>query len=157
MTFQKALRRGLVGIPIGVFIAYAITIVLSLFWGNGWYSPVVPALTELMGSQIEAVALQFGLSCVMGFAFAFASCIWEIETWSLTRQTLCHFLAISLGSLPIAGVLHWADNVPGGLPGYFGFFAAGYAVIWLILTASTRRKVREVNQKLNEERDRPKP
>ena len=34
MTFQKALRRGLVGIPIGVFIAYAITIVLSLFWGG---------------------------------------------------------------------------------------------------------------------------
>lgn len=150
MTFKKALRRGLVGIPIGVFISYAITIVLSLFWGEGWYAPVVPAVTAVVGTEIGAVTLQFGLSCLMGFAFAFASCIWDIETWSLTRQTVCHFLAISLGALPIAGALHWADSVPGGLLGYFGFFAAGYAVVWLVLTASTRKKVREVNQKLRE-------
>ena len=150
MTFKKALLRGLAGVPIGAAISYAITIVLSLFWGGGGYASVVPALAAAMGSEISAVTLQFILSCVMGFAFAFASCIWSIETWSLTRQTVCHFLAISLGTLPIAGVLHWADNVPGGLLGYFGIFAAAYAVIWLALTASTRKMVREVNQKLRE-------
>lgn len=150
MTLKKALLRGLVGAPIGVFIAYTITVILSLFFGQGRYAPVVPAVAEAMGSEIGAVALQYALSCLMGFAFAFASAIWDIERWSLTRQTVCHFATVSLGALPIAGVLHWADNVPGGLLGYFGIFAAGYAVIWFFLTSTTRKKVREVNQKLKE-------
>lgn len=148
MTWKKALMRGLVGIPIGVTISYAITIILSLIWGQGWYSPVVPALVDTVGSQPGAVALQFALSGLMGFAFAMASAIWNIEAWSLTRQTVCHFLAITLGMMPIVWACHWADYTPGGLVGYFAFFALAYVVIWLVLTASIRKKVRDVNQKL---------
>lgn len=150
MTLKKALLRGLIGIPIGATISYAITIIISLGWGQGWYSPVVPAFMDTVGSQSGAVALQFALSCLMGFAFAMASAIWDIETWSLTRQTVCHFLVITLGMMPVVWACHWADYTPGGLLGYFGFFALAYIVVWFILTASTRKKVREVNRKLNE-------
>lgn len=148
MTLKKALLRGVLGAPLGVFIGYTITVLISLGWGQGWYAPVVPALTETMGSEIGAVTLQYMLSALMGFAFAFASAIWEIERWSLARQTVCHFVAITLGTLPIAWVCHWADNVPGGIWGYFGIFAIAYVVIWLVLTTAIRKKVRQVNQKL---------
>lgn len=151
MTLKKALLRGLIGVPIGVTISYAITILISLGWGGGEYAPVVPALADALGAETTAVALQFGLSCLMGFIFAFASAIWEIERWSLTRQTVCHFLAITLGTLPIAWVCRWAGHIPGGILGYFAIFAAAYAVLWLFITSSIRKKVREVNQKLNKQ------
>lgn len=66
----------------------------------------------------------------------------------LAAQTVCHFVAITLGTLPVAWACHWADNVPGGIWGYFGMFAIAYVVIWLVLTTAIRKKVRQVNQKL---------
>ncbi len=148
MTGKKALRRGLVGIPVGVFIGYSITVITSLIWGQGRYSPVVPAFQEAVGAQSAAVALQWLLCCVMGFVFAAASCIWEVERWSLTRQTVLHFLAVSLTMLPIVLACRWAAFIPGGILGYFGVFIAIYAAIWLITTLSVRRQVRAANRKL---------
>lgn len=148
MTLKKALLRGLVGIPIGVFISYTITVFLSLGWGQGYYAAAVPAFVETVGTEAGAVGLQYLLSCLMGFAFAFSSAIWEVERWSLTRQTVLHFLALSFGTLPTAWLCRWAEYTPGGFLGYFGIFIAIYVVLWLVLTTSTRRKVREVNQKL---------
>lgn len=148
MTLKKALLRGLAGIPIGVFVGYTITLILSLFWGQGRYSPVVPAVVETVGSEIGAVALQYVLLCLMGFLYALASCIWSVEHWSLTRQTVCHFLAITLGTLPIVLICRWAEYMPGGILGYFGIFGVVYAVLWLALTMSTRREIREVNRKI---------
>lgn len=148
MTLKKALLRSLLGIPIGVFIGYTITVVLSLCWGQGWYAAVVPAVKETAGSEAGAVALQYVLLCVMGYCYALASCIWKVERWSLTRQTVSHLLLVSLTTLPIVLVCHWADYIPGGVWTYFAVFAVIYGAIWLCLTASTRKKVRAVNEKL---------
>lgn len=148
MTWKKALLRGLIGIPLGVFISYTITIVLSLFWGGGYYSAAVPALAEAVGSEAGAVGLQYLLSALLGFLCAAASCIWQVERWSLTLQTVLHFLSLSVGMLPIVAVCRWAEYTPGGLLGYFGIFAAAYGVLWLALTTATRKQIRKVNEKL---------
>ena len=53
MNLKKQIfLRGLLGIPLGITIGYLITIVLSLVWGNGYYSPCVPSLASIMGSEI---------------------------------------------------------------------------------------------------------
>lgn len=148
MTLKKALLRGLVGIPIGVFISYTITVVLSLGWGQGYYAAAVPAFVETVGTESGAVGLQYLLACLMGFVFATASAIWEVERWSLTRQTVLHFFALSLGMFPAVWLCRWAEYTPGGILGYFGIFIAIYVVLWFVITTSTRKKVREVNQKL---------
>lgn len=148
MTLKKALLRGLIGIPLMVTLSYAITIITSLFWGGGPYSPAIPAFVDAVGTESGAVALQFLLTALMGFEFAAATAVWEIERWNLAAQTVCHFALISLGTFPVAWICHWAEYIPGGLLGYFGIFAAIYLVIWLSITAAVRRKVRAVNQKL---------
>lgn len=155
MTWKKALLRGLLGAPIGVTIGYAITILISLIVGNESFSPVVPAFQEAVGTQTQAVAVQFILLCLMGFLFALASCIWEVERWSLTRQTVLHFLTITLATLPIAWACRWADHLPGGILGYFGIFFLIYLLIWVSVSLSVRRKIRSANAKLMQrEKDR---
>ncbi len=150
MTWKKALLRGALGIPIGVTIGYGITVVMALAFGGGAFSPVVPAMTAAFGAESAAVAAQFGLMCLMGFVFALASCIWEVERLSLLQQTVLHFCSITPTTLFIAWVCHWADYTPGGLWGYFGIFVVIYVVIFVIEMLGAREKVKRANEKLQE-------
>ncbi len=52
---KKNLCRALIGAPIGLAISTAITIFSSLIYGDGNYYPVVPALVEQCGNEINAV------------------------------------------------------------------------------------------------------
>ncbi len=153
MTWKKALLRGAVGIPIGVTIGYGITVVMALVFGGGRFSPVVPAMTEAFGTESAAVAVQFGLMCVMGFVFAIASCIWEVERLSLLKQTVLHFCSITPTTLFVAWVCHWADYTPGGLWGYFSIFVVIYVVIFVMEMLGAREKVKRANEKLSEEKE----
>ena len=55
---KKIILRGLLGFPVGIAIGYVITIVISLIWAQGYYSPCVPELAAAMGNEIYAVTLQ---------------------------------------------------------------------------------------------------
>lgn len=142
---QMALRRGLLGAPIGIAIGHVITILLSLLQGSGEFYAVVPAFVEQVGSEIGAVALQCLLCMLLGGGFAAASAIWENEKLGLTRETMLHFAAVSLCMLPIAYLTHWMDHSLGGMLRYFGIFALIYVFIWLAQYAAIRRKVRAIN------------
>ena len=60
--------RCLFGAPTGLAISYAITIIISLFIGDGRFHAVVPELTALCGSEINAVLLQSVCSLIYGQA-----------------------------------------------------------------------------------------
>ena len=76
-----------------------------------------------------------------------ASVIWEVEHWSLLRQTLTHFLLCSVVCLPIAWAMGWMADQPGW---YLFGFVAMYAGIWLINYLQIRRRVREINERLKQ-------
>ena len=46
---KEIIKRSLMGFPIGITIGQFITILISLKWGNGDYSPYVPELVSAMG------------------------------------------------------------------------------------------------------------
>ena len=146
---KKALLRGLIGFPIGVTIGYAITILISLAFGKGHYSPVVPAMTEQFGSEITAVILQFFLCGMMGVAFAAMSVIWESEKLNLAAQSGINFLLSVCTMIPIAYVCHWMEHSIEGALSYFGVFAAIYASIWVAMYFVYRAKIRQINADLN--------
>ncbi len=153
---KKAFLRGLVGVPIGVSIGYAITIVISLFWAEGYYSPCVPELADAVGSEIYAVALQAILCGLLGAGFAAASVIWEVERWGLVKQTGLYFLVISILMMPIAYVAYWMEHSVWGFLSYFGIFALIFAVIWVMEWLIGRYNVRKLNSHLNQSAgDRP--
>lgn len=146
---KKVLIRGMIGLPIGISINYVIAAVTSLLWGQGWFSPVVPPFQTAVGSEAAANAVQLLLVALMGFVFGASSCIWDVERWSLLRQSALHFLIIAAAFLAVAWVCCWMEHTPLWLLGYLGIFAAIYAVIWLSISLSIRAKIKAVNQKLH--------
>ena len=145
---KKAIYRGLYGIPVGITIRYLLTVVHSLFLGDGQYAPCVPELTLAVGNEAVAVALQAASSGLLGFAFSAASVIWELEGWSLARQTASHFGILSCAMLPTAYCFYWMEHSVMGFLQYFGIFAGIFFLIWLIQYLRIRQNIKNMNKKL---------
>ena len=119
--------RCLFGAPTGLAISYAITIIISLFIGDGRFHAVVPELTALCGSEINAVL----------------------------RQTITHLIIGSTATFPIAYLLRWMEHSLLGISLYFALFFAIYFVIWFSLYSVTKRRIRQLNARVREN-NRPK-
>ena len=145
---KKIILRGILGIPIGITIGYLITIFISLGLANGYYSPCVPELRSMMGSEIRAVIVQSVFSGILGAGFAASSVIWEIDHWSLVKQTGIYFAIASLLMLPIAYLAYWMEHSVVGFLSYFGIFILIFAMIWAIQFAIGKYNVKKMNEKL---------
>lgn len=145
---KKTVQRSLLGFPLGVFIAYTITVAISFFQKDGSYLPVVPSLTVSMGGELNAVVLQYILSGILGVGFAAGSVIWENEDWSILKRTVTHWVVTSVVMFPIAYISRWMEHTIAGIVSYILIFMAIYVVIWLAQYIAWRRKVQEINQKL---------
>ena len=99
MTIKKALLRGFFGVPIGVFIMTLVELVISLTLGK-----VTTISPSHLGnaSDLTIYTIQFILSCLMGFSFAISSTYFEVENWSIAKQTGLHFITISIVYFPAA-------------------------------------------------------
>jgi len=123
MTIKKALLRGLLGFVIGVFISTTIALLISVCIGS--YASVAQDLISRMGSELNANITQYLLSGVLGFGFAAASAVFEIDSWNFTQQTIAHFIILIVLYVPIAITLGW---VP------FNFISILiFALIWIVL------------------------
>ena len=146
---KKIILRSILGFPIGITIGYLITIVISLVWANGFYLPCVPELIYSMGNEINAVVLQALLCGVLGTGFAASSIIWEIENWSIIKQTGIYFIVISIIMLPIAYFAYWMEHSIVGIFSYFGIFILIFAFIWIIRFVIGKHNVRRMNESLH--------
>ena len=143
---KKVIQRGLLGFPLGIAIGYVITIIISAIWANGYYSPVTPELEKTMGTEINAVIFQALLCGILGAGFAMASVIWEIETWSIAKQSGIHFAIISAIMLPIAYIANWMQHTLIGFLSYFGIFAAIFIFVWLFQYLGWKSKIKRINE-----------
>ena len=150
---KKIIKRSLLGFPLGITMGYLITILISLGWANGYYSPCVPELISLMGNEINAVILQTILCGILGVGFAASSVIWEMDSWSIVKQTGIYFSIISVIMLPIAYFAYWMEHSIVGSLIYFGIFALIFVVIWIIQFGIGRYNVRKMNEKLFQTKD----
>ena len=113
---KKAFLRGLLGFPIGISVGYIITILISFLAGNGTYTPCVPELLNQFKNEINAIAFQTVLCGLLGTASAAASIIWEIDRWSIVKQSGIYFIALSSSMLPIAYFNYWMHH---SISGFF--------------------------------------
>ncbi len=145
---RKIISRALTGFPIGIAIGNAITIFISLLLRDGNYHPCLPQLVAMTGSEISAVLLQTALCGILGSIFSAGSIIWELEDWSIARQTFAYFLITTCAMLPIAYINHWMQHSIGGFFSYLLFYAAIFFVIWLIQFIRLRKKIAAINDRL---------
>lgn len=146
---KKVLLRCLFGAPIGLAIGTIITIIISLTFGDGMYYAVVPELIQDCGSEINAVVFQSILSLIYGAAWAGASLVWENERWSILKQTVIHLIICSAATFPIAYFARWMPHNANGVLLYFGIFAVVYAGVWLSQYSAMKKKVQQINERLN--------
>ena len=142
---KKVILRGIFGFPLGLAIGYLITIVISLVFAEGYYAPCVPAMAAAMGNEINAVMLQAFLCGLLGMGSAASSVIWEIEHWSIVKQTGIYFLILAGLMMPIAYLTHWMEHSVVGFFSYFGFFTLIFAGIWLTQVMIGKHNVRKMN------------
>lgn len=145
---KKLILRGLFGFPVGIAIGHVITILISAFVGDGAFYPVTRELTEAMGSELRAVVCQTVLCGVMGTGFAMASLIWEMDSWSLARQSGCYFAAACVLMLPIAYVTNWMKHTVAGVLAYVGIFAAVFLVVWLLQYCAWKSRIQKMNARI---------
>ena len=153
---KKIILRSLFGIPIGITIGYLISIAGSLMWGQGYYSPCVPELVLSLGSEIRAVVLQTALCALLGLSFSATSVLWEIENWSLVKQTGIYFMINSIVMMPVAWFTRWMEHSFIGFLRYFGMFAAIFILIWVLECIIGRRNIAKMNEKLHQSRQEEK-
>lgn len=82
-----------------------------------------------------------------------SSVIWEMDSWSIVKQTGIYFSIISVVMLPIAYFAYWMEHSVGGFLIYFGIFAFIFVVIWIIQFGIGRYNVRKMNEKLFQTKD----
>ena len=145
---KKILARVLIGIPTGIAIGYLITIAISVGSGEGSYYSCVPALIDTMGNEIRAVILQTALCALLGAVSCASSIIWQMEDWSLVKQTGIYFILLSAAMMPIAYATYWMDHSLIGFLSYFGVFTGIFLVIWLWQYLIGRYNVKKLNAKL---------
>ncbi len=145
---KKVISRCLIGAPIGLFISFMITLIISIIINKGEYYPVVPQLTALCGNELNAVVIQTICSLIYGAAFGGASVIWEAENWSLLKQTVLHFLVITISMFPIAYFMYWMPHSFLGIVGYIAIFFLIYFSIWIAQYFAMKKRIQAFNDKV---------
>ncbi len=146
---KTILMRGLLGFPLGMALGEVIAVAGSLFWGHGDYVPCVPQFVEAMGNEIYAVALQTFLCGIIGAVFAMASVIWEIDKWSIAKQTGIYFVLTAAAMMPVAYITGWMEHSTIGVVTYFGIFVIIFVVVWMIQYSVIKCNIRKMNETLH--------
>ena len=142
---KQIIKRGLVGFPVGIAIGFVITLMISAFIGDGYYYPVTPELIGSTGNELNAVILQTVLCGIMGSGFAMASVIWELDSWSLAKQSGIYFLIACIIMFPIAYIANWMKHSIAGVLSYVCIFIVIFVVVWITQYLSWKRKIKRIS------------
>ena len=141
-------KRAILGFIYGVFIGQTILIIESLFMHDGNFYAVSASLLELAGTKIAAVIIQYFLTGIIGLTFASTTVIFEMDEWSLLRQTITHFIITSI-VMYVAGFLcGWFPHTVGSTLAWFGVFVVVYLIFWICFSLYYKNKVKKMNEAL---------
>lgn len=146
---RKLLVRSILGAPIGVTISLTITIIFSICLGNGEFFPAPHELIDWCGgSETKAVIIQMICSLLVGAVCGGSSIIWDIEKWSLLKQTIIHFMVIVIPFFGVGYIMNWMPHYLYGALGYIGGFIVVYIIMWFSLYFSIKEKIKKMNKQL---------
>ena len=146
---KKAIvKRAILGFIYGVFIGQTILILESLMKLDGNFYFVAGSLVELAGTKLGAVIIQYFITGLIGTTFAATTVIFEMDSWSLLRQTITHFVITSI-VMYVAGFLcGWFPHTVVSTLIWFGVFIVVYVIFWFCFSAYYKNKVKKMNEAL---------
>lgn len=150
---KKVIYDVLSGFPIGIAIGFLCSLFVSIFIGDGSFYPVMPDLAAKAGSELNAVILQTLLCGALGAVFKGASVIWELESWSLLKQSGAYFAIGCTATLLAAYAAGWMHPSIIGVTSYIAVFVVIFAAIWTVQYLFWKNKVEQLNKKMKQGRD----
>lgn len=150
---KKIMKRIWIGLPVGIAMGHIITLIISACIADGTFYSVTPELAERMGNELNAVILQTVLCGVLGAGFAAASVIWELDSWSLAKQSGVYFLVIGVILLPIAYVTNWMQHTVAGFLSYIGIFVGIFVAVWLSQYLCWKQRIKKINDRVRHGND----
>ena len=149
---KKIIQRILIGVPVGIAMGVIISLIVSLCVGNGCFYSVAPEFAQKMGNELNAVIVQTVLCGVLGGVFAAASVIWELDSWSLVKQSGVYFLIIGIILLPIAYVTNWMQHSIVGFISYVGIFIGIFIATWLSRFLCWKQQIKKINKGVDQKK-----
>ena len=114
-SIKNVIGRGIIGFPIGISIGFLMTIIVSVFINDGSFYYASSELITKVGNELNAVILQTILSGIIGVGFSIASIIWEIDSWSIAKQSGIYFSIACIILFPIAYLTNWMQHSMSGI------------------------------------------
>lgn len=145
---KKTMFRIMGGALSGIALSYLITIIVSLIFGEGYYSPCVPGLIERFGSEIAAVIAQTISSAILGAGFSGCYSIWEKDEWSLLKRTGIYFGVVAVLMMAAAYVCEWMEPSVKGILSYFGIFVVIFVAAWAAQYLVWKARISEIKEEL---------
>lgn len=145
---KELINRILLGMPLGIALGYVITVIISVCINDGNFYPVVPEFINVTKNELNAVVLQTILCALMGSIYATASIIWQIDSWSLVKQSGIYFATICIATLPIAYITNWMKHTFIGIFSYILIFILIFCIVWLIQYFVWKNKIKKMNEKI---------
>lgn len=145
---KKIIYDAASGFPMGIAVGFLFSLIVSVLIGDGSFYPVMPELAVKTGSELNAVILQTVLCGALGSVFKGASIVWELESWSLLKQTGVYF---AIGCAAMAAAAYTAGWMHSSILGALFFitaFCVIFVLIWIVQYFLWKRKVEQINERL---------
>lgn len=146
---MKVIRHMISGAVIGITVGFMMALFFSVLNQTATLMPSTPEFVARFSNNLMATTASAGLWALMGIVFDVTSyLIFERSQWSITHQTIVHFVVIYACFTPLAIIADW-------FPVWHYFFSYTlefimiYIIVWFISMQIAKAKVRRLNQLLN--------
>lgn len=85
---------------------------------------------------------------LLGMIYVWINLIYEIEHWSLLKQTSLHYFIFLISSLSFALWNQWIPINPGPIILFVLIFTFNYIIIWFAIKTYWKIKIKQLNQSL---------
>ncbi len=131
---KEGIRRGLIGILMGLFLSYTMFLFASL-------------QHEIISIESSVFIKQYVMYSISGFFFAFISIIFSIEEWSVLKQFITHII-LTLPFLPIAHAIGMMPDTAFGRVLFVGFYLLGYVISFILYKIYLKKQAQLINASL---------
>ncbi len=145
---KEILKRGLLGMPIGVTIGAICNVIVSIYYNTGTYMSCSPFFEEKIGSNLGASVIQLIVTAIMGFVLSGSSVVWDIEKWSILKSTVVAYTISLLTGIIPAIYLRWTPLEFAPIFGFALVWTGIYFAIWIGNYLYYRKRVKCSNADL---------
>ncbi|MFC6254053.1 DUF3021 domain-containing protein [Secundilactobacillus hailunensis] len=142
---MKIISHTISGAAAGITIGFLLALSFSLLNHTTVFMSSTPDFINQFPNSLIATIASAGLWALMGIVFDVGSYLIFETQWSITRQTIVHFIVTFALFTPLALLAGWFP-VQSYLIFYFIEFVIIYIIVWFISMQIAKQKVQRLNQ-----------